>query len=415
MNLELFIAKRLHYEQKGKKRVSKTAVKIAVLGTAIGTAVMIIAMCVITGFKNEIREKLIGFSSHYQICGLSERGSIDCRPISVDSFLMSKIQKIDGVEHAQRICNYGAILKTDEDVQGIVFKGVDCDYSWDFFKSSIVDGRIAEITKDSISKEAVISSRLAQKMNLSVGDKMRIYFVLNGKIRVRPLTITGLYNTGFTDFDDKVVVADLRHLQRLNSWSEDKVTHVEIQIADFNTLDEHYDKIFRTIGNRFDEDGNPYILKSVKELSPQIFAWLEMLDINVAIILVLMICVAGFTIASSLLILILERTNMIGVLFALGENSWSIRKIFLYQSLFLVGKGMLIGNVVSIALCWLQMQFHLIPLAPETYYVDHVPAEIVPSTIILLNIGIAAISTMILIAPTYIIKNISPAEAIRFE
>lgn len=414
MNFELFLANRLHFKQEDNKRVSRTAVKIATLGTVVGISVMIIAIAVIVGFKKEIKDKLVGFGSHYQVSAFHTRGSVEQTPLTIDSSLYSMIQNTNGVESCQKVCVTQGIIKTQDDVYGVMLKGVGSDYDWSFFNKCLVEGTVLQVS-DSLCNEVLLSKYMASKLNLKLGDKMLMYFVIDKKARARQFIIRGIFNTGFTEFDNQIAICDSRHVKKLLSMTDSQVSQIEIKISDFDKLDDVCYELFGLLGNTFDENETPMLLRSVRELNPQIFSWLEMLDINVAIVLVLMIIVASFTIVSGMLIHILEKTNMIGILYALGADSRSVQKVFLYQSLFFVGKGLVIGNLIGILVCLVQSHFQIIPLDPDTYYVDHVPVLLNPFHVIVLNLVVCVIIVLVMVLPTYVIKRISPAEAIRFE
>jgi len=415
MNFELFIAKRIHFSKKGDKMVSRPAVRIGIGGIATGLAVMILAVAIVIGFKQEVRNKLIGFGSHIQIGASFNNQTYETEPITIDSILIEKIAAIAEVKHVQRFATQPGIIKTEENFQGIVLKGIDNDFDWNFFKSNLVEGDIFQITDTVTEKKVIISQKLSDLLQLRVGDDFLTYFIIDGKVRVRPFTVQGIYSTGFNEYDKLFIIGDIKHIRRLNNWEEDQAGGIEILIRDYDDLNSAYEHVFEIIGNRFDQYGSSYFLRTIKQLNPQIFSWLDLLDINVVIILILMTLVAGFTIISGLLILILERTNMIGILKALGADNWSIRKIFLYHSYFLVGKGMIIGNIVGISICFIQDHFGIISLDPNVYYVDTVPIYLTIPSILLINVWTLAAAVLMLTGPSYIITKISPAKSIKFE
>lgn len=415
MNLEYFIARRIASQKSQGRDVTKPAVRIAIAGIAVGLTVMLLAVAIVIGFKSEVRNKLIGFGSHIQISIATERDGAT-EPMAADTQLMKRLEAKPHIAHTQPIANQPGIIKTADNFQGIVLKGVDHRYNWDFFHQYLKEGRTPSILPDSISKDVLISQKVASLLRLKVDDKVRTYYIIDGKVRVRPLNVCGIYSTGFSDFDKMVVVGDLRHIQRLNNWSENQCGAIEVQADGFENLDAANEAVFALIGNRIDKESQmPLYMKTIMEMNPQIFSWLNMLDMNVAIILALMMLVSGFTIISGLLILILGRTSTIGILKTLGAQNWSIRKVFIYQTLFLVGKGMLIGNATGLLFCYLQKHFGLIGLNPENYYVDTVPICLSFASWLLINAGVLAASALMLVGPTYIITKISPAETIRFE
>ncbi|MCR5569379.1 MAG: ABC transporter permease [Paludibacteraceae bacterium] len=415
MNLEYYIAKRIASEKNAGKEETKPAVRIAIGGIAIGLIVMLLAVAIVIGFKSEVRNKLIGFGSHIQISVAVDKDSA-VEPLTIDSAMMARLESGKAICHTQATATQPGIIKTDDNFHGIVLKGVSNDFNWDFFKQYLKEGKIPAISKDSVCKEVLVSKKVMELMKLRVGDKIRTYFIIDGKVRVRPLTISGVYSTGFSDYDKLVIISDIKHIQKLNGWEQNQCGTIEVLTDAPEKIDEANDEVFSVIGNKVDVQSQKSLRsRTIREMNPQIFSWLDMLDMNVVIILALMMLVSGFTIISGLLILILGRTNMIGILKTLGAQNWSIRKIFIYQTLFLVGKGMLIGNIVGLTLCLLQKQFGLIGLDAENYYVDTVPISLSFTNWLLINIGVLATSALMLVGPTYIITKISPAETIRFE
>ena len=413
MNLELFIAKRIHFRQ-GRKNVSRPAVRIATIGIALGLAVMIIAVAVVIGFKREIRNKTIGFGGHIQITNFDNNNTFETNPIRVDKTLMTKISAIDGVKHVQRFSTKPGIIKTDTEFQGIVLKGIDSGFDWKFFKSNLVEGKIFQTSNTTATNEIVISKYLANLLGLKLGDSFFTYFIQN-QVRARKFKIVGIYSTNFIEYDKLFILTDMRHVQALNGWDTDSFSGLEVLITDFNRIDEIGDAVYSATANKFTKDGKAYATQTIKQINPQIFSWLDLLDMNVWVILILMLSVAGFNMISGLLILILERTNMIGILKSIGATDWSVRKIFLYHSLFLIGKGMLWGNVIGLSLCAIQYFTGIIPLDPEAYYVATVPVSFNWLYIFLLNAGTLLASILFMIGPSYLITKISPANIIRYE
>ncbi|NLO71548.1 MAG: ABC transporter permease [Porphyromonadaceae bacterium] len=414
MNLELFIAKRIHFEKKGEKNVSRPAVRIATIGIAVGVAVMLIAIAVVIGFKQEIRNKTIGFGSHIQITNFDNNNSYEMQPIKINDTLMNEIKAIPDIKHVQRFVTKPGIIKTDEDFQGMVLKGVGAEFDWDFFKSNLLEGEILNVTDSVSANEVIISKVLADLLKLKVGDSFFTYF-FQQQIRARKFTIKGIYSTNFAEYDKLFIITDIRIAQRLNNWSPEYFSGLEILINDFSLLDKVNMGVYSVVANKFDEEGNGYFIQNIRQLNPQIFSWLDLLDMNVWVILILMLAVAGFNMISGLLILILEKTNMIGILKSYGAKNWSIRKIFLYESIFLIGKGMFWGNLIGLFICFIQYQFKLIPLDPVSYYTATVPITFNWLYIILLNIGTLITSILMLIGPSYLITKISPATIMRYE
>lgn len=414
LNFEYYIAKRIHFQQRGTRNVSRPAVRVATIGIAVGLAVMLVSVCVIVGFKKEIRNKTIGFGSHIQISNFDTNNTYETAPIEMDDTLMTSLSNIKEVKHIQQFATKPGIIKTDEEFQGVVLKGIGSDFDWDFFKSNMVQGNILS-TNDSTSKnQAVISKSLADLLKLKLGDSFITYF-LQDDIRARKFKIIGIYSTNFEEYDKLFVLTDIRTVQKLNDWQSNQFSGIEIKLGDFSQLDNAYNQVYMRCANRFDQNGKGYYITTIKQVNPQIFSWLELLDMNVWLILGLMIAVAGFNIISGLLILILERTNMIGILKSYGATNWSVRKIFLYHSLFLISKGMLWGNIIGLGLCAVQYFFHVVPLDPVSYYVATVPITFNWLYIVLLNIGTFVISVLMLVGPSYLITKISPAKIVRYE
>ena len=415
MNLPLFIARRIHFsKENNKKKVSKPAVRIALGGIALGLAVMILSLAIVVGFKNEVGRKVMGFGAHIQITSLTNNKTYDLPPISFSDTLIEAINKVPNVSYSQICATKPAIIKTKTDFQGIVLKGVDDKYNWDFFKEYLREGEIPLYNDSTPSNKVLISQKQADALKLKVGDKFICYFIQND-VRLRQFTISGIYSTGLADFDKLFVVADIQHIRMLNNWDNKTATSIEIFVKDLNILEDTSYNIFLTTANNFTGNYNPYYTRHIYELQPQIFGWLDLLDLNMVIILILMFSVATFTMISGLLILILEKTTLIGTLKVLGANNWTIRKIFLYQASFLIGKAMLWGNVIGLGMYFIQKYLKVVKLDPEIYFVDYAPVELIPWQAIALNIGVGVAILCILVIPSYLIAKISPAKSIKFE
>ena len=418
MNLEFFIAKRIHFSSDGgdNKRVTPPVVRIAMAGIAIGLAVMIVSVAIVVGFKKEVRNKVIGFDSHIQLTNFDNNISYESVPIAISDSLLNELSETDGVRHIEIFATKPGIIKTETDFHGVVMKGMNYDFDSTFFYNHLVEGQMLRIDSVTLSSQVLLSRSMSNMLRLKCGDSFFAYFVdNNNEVRVRKLSITGIYDTGFYDYDKVFVICDIKQIRRINGWNEDLASGVGIFVDDYNRLDELTEELFFSFIDRKDRLGNTYNIRSIKDLNPMIFSWLEILDSNVIIILVLMIIVSGFTMISGLLIIILERTNMIGILKALGESNYSIRKVFLYVSLFLILKGMLWGNAIGLLLCYLQSHFEWLKLDQETYYLDSVPIDISWISLLLINIGSLAVSMIMMIAPSYLISKIEPAKSIRFE
>lgn len=405
MNFELFIAR--HIVGRKAAKFSKPIVQVAIAAIALGLAVMLLAVAILTGFQKEIREKVVGFGSHIQITAYDENFSYETRPISSNQSFYPSLDTVDGIRHIQVFATKAGIIKSDDLIQGVVLKGVDGAYDWSFFSDKLIEGQVFS-TADSIKSNQILISRyLASKLKLKCGDRVRMYFVIDNKPRGRRFDIAGIYETGLEEFDKMMVLGDIRHIQKLNKWSADQVTGFEVFIDDFSRLDQLAARVYHEIG--FDLNA-----RSIRELQPQIFDWLELQDMNVIIILVLMVMVAAITMISTLLILILERTNMIGILKALGAPDWSIRKMFLYNAAFIIARGLLWGNLAGIGLGLIQQQFGIIRLSQANYFVSKVPVLLDWEPILILNVGTLIICVAMLLIPSYIIARISPVKAIRF-
>lgn len=417
MNTELFISNRLFFDKTNQHFLSKKIIRIALFGIALGLAVMIVSVAVITGFKTEIRNKVIGFGSHIQIVNYESRNSYELPPISKNQPFLGKLDSLDYIKNIQVFATKPGMIKTDESIQGIVFKGVEPGYNWTFFQKNLVDGVLPQLNDTNRLNEILLSENVSNLLKIKTGDSAVLYFLNENEVtpRMLQLKVCGIYRTSLEDFDNLFIIGDIKQIQRLNDWQNDQISGFEILVNDFGKID----IIEREIRNLvvFYSQENDVILRteSITRQYPQIFDWLAILDMNVWVILSLMVLVAGFNMISALLVLILERSTMIGVLKALGSPNWSIRKVFLYLSVFLTSRGMLWGNVIGIALILLQKAFHIIRLNPATYYVDVVPVNFNILHILLLNIGCLVITTFMLIIPSYLVSKISPDKTIRFD
>ena len=415
MNTELFIAQRLYKgEKKNEKRVSSPAVSIAVIGIALGLTVMILSVCIVIGFKKEIRGKVIGFGSHIQITSFEDNSSYELNPIAISDTLMDKLNANPQIRHIQPYIIKPGIIKTDENFQGIVLKGVNEDYDWDFFKKNMVEGHIIHPDDTSGVNQAIVSRDIASKLHLKLGDKFTTYFVQE-PVRARRFEITGIYQTNFEDYDKLYILTDMNLLSKLNQWDDDYASGLEVLVKDYNNLDLTAQNLFFDMATHRDRLGNTLYTQSIKDINPIIFDWLSLLDMNVWIIIILMLIVSGFTMISGLLIIILERTNMIGILKAVGTRDFNIRKIFLYLSSFLILKGLFWGNIIALTLCFAQKYLHIVKLNPEVYYTAYVPVDINLLIILIINVGTLLVSLLMMIGPSYLIAKISPAKSIKFE
>lgn len=414
MDWKLFIARRIYHSNEGGKEVSKPAVRIAMLGIAIGLAVMIVSVAVVIGFKHEVRDKVVGLGSDIMITNFDSQQSYQTVPIVANDSLLRLLKTMDGVKHVQRYSTKPGMIMTDDSFQGMVLKGVAHEYDWKFLKKHLQEGEIPAFSDSVSSNKVLVSRTIADKLHLKLGDKIYTYYIENN-VRARRLTVAGIYQTNFSAYDDLFLITDLHTVNRLNSWQEGQVSGVELEVDDYGMLETVKEKIRLKVDAQVDTYGGTYYTQTVEESHPQIFAWLDLLDMNVWVILFLMTGVAGFTMISGLLIIILERTNMIGVLKALGADNLAIRKIFLSFSVFLIGKGMLWGNIIGLVLCFVQSQFHIFKLDPVIYYVDRVPVEFNLWIYLLLNVCTLLVAVLMLVGPSYLVTRIHPAKSIRFE
>lgn len=369
---------------------------------------MLISVAVLKGFQKEISQKVVGFGSHIQISHFDSNNSYEPTPISIPDSDLQKIRSIEGVTHLSPFGLKAGIVKTEDQIHGVVFKGIDETYDWSFFTQKIVEGQAPAYTDSAASTDLLISKKVANLLGFKTGDDLRMYFIIDNTIRGRKFTISGLYETGLTEFDEMYILGDIRHLQRLNDWNSGQVSGYEILIDDFKNLNRISEQVYSTIG--FDLN-----TQTIKQLYPQIFDWIEIQDLNVIIILILMTLVAGITIISTLLILILEHTRDIGILKAMGASVKSIRLIFLYTSTYITLYALLWGNVVALLLIWLQKTFGLIPLPSESYFLSQVPVSINLFEILLINTVTLFICFIMMLIPSLVVKYISPVKAIRFE
>lgn len=415
MNLPLFIARHIYSDDNGKRKVSRPAVRIAMLGIAVGLAVMIISVSVVVGFKHTIRDKVVGFGSHLIVADFMTLQGNEEYPICMDDSMTNVLRHIEGVKHVQRYAYKQGMLKTDSDFLGVMFKGVGPDFDPSFLQENLIDGTIPTFSAEKSTNQLLISKPIADKLRLKSGEKVFAYFINNDDVRTRRFTIAGIYQTNLKRFDEALCFTDIYTTVRLNGWERDQASGAELTINDFDKLDETARTLTKSINHTIDKYGETYSSTTVKHTNPQIFAWLDLLDLNVWIILGLMTAVACVTMISGLLIIILERTQMIGTMKALGAKNSTIRHTFLWFAVFIIGKGMLIGNLLGIGLSLLQQFTGIIKLDPSSYYVSTVPIELNPLWILLLNVSTLLISIIILIAPSYLISHIHPARSIRYE
>ena len=415
MNFPFFLAHRIYSDNGDNRKVSRPAIRIATIGVAIGLAVMIITVSVVMGFKHTIRDKVVGFGSHIQVESfISSQSATPC-PICIDDSLMNVLRHIDGVRHVGRYALTHGILKTDNDFLGVVFKGIGEDYNVQFLEQNLVEGKMQKFSSTKSSYQLLISKRIADKLGLKVGEKVFAYFIDYQNVRARKFTIAGIYETNMTPFDETLCFTDLPIPVKLNNWEKDQCSGAELLVNDFDQLQHTSDLVIETVNRHTDHDGEILTSHTIQETYPQVFSWLSLLDINVWIILALMICVAGFTMISGLLIIILERTQMIGLMKALGARNKSVRHTFLWFAAFIIGQGMLWGNVIGIGLILIQQHTGFIQLDPANYYVTTAPMELDIPLILLLNVATLLVTLFVLIAPSFLVSRIHPAKSMRYE
>ncbi len=411
MNLEYFIAKRLITARDHKSSISAPIIKIAIAAIAIGMIMMIISIATGIGLQQKIRQKVAAFNGHISITNYDENQSqLSITPISKHQDFYPKFKNVSGITHIQAVATKAGIIRTDTAFEGIIFKGVGKDYQWENLKEYLVAGNLPNLNNQ-LNEEVLLSEFLANRLNLKVGDRFNTFFMkvdTNQRPNLRVFKITGIFNSGFQEFDASYIIGDIRHLQRINKWSPDQVGAFEVFVDDFNTIQEKGQEVYEQTGSLLDT-------QTIVDKYYYIFEWLKLFDFNIIVILIIMISVATINMVVAFLVLILERTQMIGILKALGANNWSVRKIFLYNAFYLIAKGLFWGNSIGIGLLLIQQKFGIIKLNPENYYVNQAPVYLDFGYILLLNLGTILICLLILLIPSYIITKISPIKAIRFD
>ncbi|MGB1041803.1 MAG: ABC transporter permease [Tenacibaculum sp.] len=410
MNFELFIAKRIIAGKEYKSNISSPIIKIATIAITLGIAIMLIAVSIAAGFQNKIRDKMAGFKGHVQIVNYDTNNSdISTVPIDKNQEFYPNFKNIDGIKNVQVFANVGGIIRTPTNFEGIVFKGVSTDYDFTFFKEYLIQGRLPNFNQPR-NKEILISETIANRLGFKVNDTIQTVFSSEKsrlKHKMRKPIIVGIYNTGFAEFDKSILIGDIREVQRINSWNENQIGGFEVLIDDFDQLKQQGDEIYSTIGATLNSN-------TIVDNYPLIFEWVKLFDNNVWFIIGIMILIAGINMITALLVLILERVQMVGILKALGSVNWSIRKIFLYNASYLILKGLLLGNLIGISLLLIQKYFKVISLNPDTYSVATVPVDISIVAIFLLNLGTLLLCFLMLIIPSYIITKIQPSKSIKF-
>lgn len=412
MNFEYFIARRIAAHKDYKSSISAPIIKIAILAISLGMITMLISVATSVGLQKKIKEKVSAFNGDLIITNFDTNNSDDSQvPISMQQDFYPNFSISDNVNHIQITASKGAVLRTQTDFEGVIVKGVGPDYNWSYFEDFLTQGMLPNYTAPQMSNQVLISEYLANRLGLTIGDKALAYFFNKNSStppRTRAFTISGLYNSGFQQFDAQFIIGDIRHIQRLNKWESDQIGAFELFVNDFDLIEQTNNEVYDAIGSMLDT-------QTIRNRFYAIFEWLDLFDFNVVLIIVMMIIVSGFNMITALLVLILERTKMIGILKALGSDNWSVRKIFIYNAMYLVGVGLFWGNIIGIGLLLLQQHFDLFALDPDTYYVSQVPVYLHWSYIVALNVGTLVLCFLILLIPSYIISKISPVKAIRFE
>ncbi|MBG7631372.1 MAG: ABC transporter permease [Bacteroidetes bacterium] len=411
MNYELFIAKRIIASKQYKSSISSPIIKIAIIAISLGIVIMMIAISTGIGLQQKIREKLSGFNGHIQITNFDTNNSeITLEPISKNQDFYPEFTSISNIENIQVFATKAGIIRTETDFEGVIFKGVSEDYNWTFFKEYMVEGSLPNF-KGEVSNDVLISKEISNRLQINLGDSFNVLFVKEDTSKapwIRVVKAVGIYNSGFQEFDENFVIADIRHVQKMNRWDDDEIGGFEILITDFDEIDSKSKEVYANTGVTLNS-------QSVIEKYPAIFEWINLFDTNIYIIIAIMILVAGINMITALLVLILERTQMVGILKALGSNNLSIRKVFLYNASYLILRGLFWGNLIGLTILLIQKYTGVITLDPETYYVNEVPIYIDFGYIILLNIGTLLLCLLMLIVPSIVISKISPVKSIKFE
>lgn len=417
LNLEYFIAKRLTASDKNKSSISAPIKNIAIAAIAIGMIMMIISVAAGVGLQQKIREKVAAFNGHIIVSNFDDNQSEVSRdPISINQDFYPKFKNVSGISHIQAVATKAGIIRTESDFEAVIYKGVGKDYDWNNLKEYLVEGKLPDVSKN-LNAEVLISKYIAERLHLKVGDKFNTFFMKDDNNKLpnrRYFEISGIYNSGFQEFDATYIIGDIRHLQRINKWNPDQIGSFEIFIDDFNQIEKKGDEVYSNTQNKQDAS-KTLDTQTIAEKYFYIFEWLHLFDFNIVVILVIMIIVATINMVVALLVLILERTQMIGILKAVGANNWTIRKIFLYNAFHLIVRGLIWGNLIGIGIIIIQQQFGIVKLNPESYYVNVAPLYLDWLYILLLNLGTTIVAFLVLLIPSYIVTKISPVKAMRFD
>lgn len=417
MNTNLYIARRIFSAKENRNNLSHRIVNIALFGIVLGLVVLILSVAIVTGYKSEVGRKVIGFGSHLQIVNLDSNQSFETAPISEVQPFIQELKNMEGIRHVQVFATKPGIIRTDDEIQGVVLKGIGSDFDWSFFQENKVAGEPFHVQDTVRSNKVWVSKQMADLLKLKLGDDLIMFFIHQSEFvpRQRKFELAGIYKTSLEEFDRMFVLVDINHIRRLNNWKNDEVSGFEILVNDFKTLSDQENEVHHLLLRNSVADGSVLQVVSIKEKYRHIFDWLSLLDMNVWIILVLMVLVAGFNMVSSLLVIILERTQMIGILKAMGARNWSIRKVFLYFSVLLILKALVLGNLIGVGICLIQKYTHVLRLDPASYYLEYVPINLNIWHLVLLNVGTISVTMLMLLLPSYFITKVSPEKTIRFE
>lgn len=417
MNIDFYIARRIFSAKENRNNLSHRIVNIALFGIVLGLVVLILSVAIVTGYKSEVGRKVIGFGSHLQIVNLDSNQSFETTPISENQPFVEELKNIDGINHVQVFATMLGVIRTDDEIQGVVLKGIGPDFNWSFFQENKVSGEPFHVQDTLRSNKVWVSKQMADLLKLKLGDDLYMFFIPQSEAvpRQRKFELAGIYKTSLEEFDRMFVLVDINHIRRLNNWKNDEISGFEILVDDFKRLSEQEKAVHSLLLRNMSENSPVLQVESIKEKYRHIFDWLGLLDMNVWVILVLMVLVAGFNMVSSLLVIILERTQMIGILKAMGARNWSIRKVFLYFSVLLILKALVVGNILGIGICLIQQYTHVFKLDPTSYYLEYVPINLKVWHLVLLNLGTVAVTILMLLLPSYFITKISPEKTIRFE
>jgi len=417
LNLDLYIARRIFSAKENRTNLSHRIVNIAMFGVVLGLVVLILSVAIVTGYKSEVGRKVIGFGSHLQIVNLDSNQSFETSPISQNQPFLNDLKSIDGIRHVQVFATKPGIIRTENEIQGVVLKGIGPDFDWSFFQENKVEGEPFKVQDTVRSNKVWVSKQMADLLKLKLGDDLYMFFINSSETipRQRKFQLAGIYKTSLEEFDRMFVLCDINHIRKLNNWRNDEVSGFEILVNDFKQLQVQEKAVRNLLLRNTNPDGPVLQVVSVKEKYRHIFDWLSLLDMNVWVILILMVLVAGFNMVSSLLVIILERAQMIGILKAMGARNWSIRKVFLYFSGLLILNALVIGNILGIGICLIQQYTHVLKLDPSSYYLEYVPINLTVWHVLLLNVGTVIITILMLLLPSYFITKVSPEKTIRFE